>query len=78
MYFEYQSEIAEIKKELTVIEKTYKQGLESALWNFNYKLLDIQTSGIINIPKVSYLEILEDGRVIKKKGAKTKMQKSIF
>lgn len=66
---DYRIEIAGIEKDFTLVERTYKEGLESALWNFDYKLLDIQTTGILNIPGIIYLEIREDNdKVIHKNG----------
>lgn len=51
-----------------MIERTYKECLISALWNFDYKLLKIQTNGILNIPGITNLEIRDKDKIIHQNG----------
>src|SRR3989338_7409877 len=68
LYFDYREEINDIQKSFSLVERTYKEGLETALWNFDYNLLGIQTAGILNIPGIMYIEVSEHGKIIYKNG----------
>ena len=41
LYFDYRQEVEGIEKNFTLIERTYKEGLESAVWNYDFKLLEV-------------------------------------
>lgn len=58
LYFSYQRDLSVVTEEFGIVEDSFLPGLEKALWEFNFPLVEVLLDGIVAQPDVVALELL--------------------
>ncbi|RNC71013.1 MAG: response regulator [Desulfuromonadales bacterium] len=67
---EYRRSAESLRKSVELLEKTQHAGITAALWSFDRQQIAAQMEGIRNYPFISYVAILDQGKVIMESGAR--------
>jgi len=68
---DYHSLVDETELQLSLIEKGYLDGISQSVWDMNQAQQEAQYQGILNIPGMSYIEVMNtDNVVVKTQGIK--------
>ncbi|MCD1213038.1 ATP-binding protein, partial [Vibrio cholerae] len=59
-YFDYDREFNEVAQRHREIESVHAELLASSLWHYDLRLLQQRLDGLVNLPKIDYLEITSD------------------
>jgi signal transduction histidine kinase len=62
LYFDYVNDIKSVKKTMLQIESSYLQSINSNLWISDTEQLELQLSGILQLPDIQFLEIIDNGQ----------------
>jgi PAS domain S-box-containing protein len=66
---EYRRDVDDIRSQLGQIRASYSESLASSLWIASIKDIDLQLQGILRLPDLKYVEVLnEQGQVVAKGG----------
>lgn len=66
--FDYFQEISAVKKNMLLIEKSYTQSVAESVWELRVPQLKLQLEGIISIPGIQNVQVIDQGRVIASAG----------
>ena len=71
IYYNYHSEINNLKKELTQVENSFKDSLSLNLWQMNMDALNIIANSLLADKDITYVKLLDEkGNILIKKGKK--------
>lgn len=68
LYLDYARDLTEIHRNLAQVETSHLPGVANSMWVANRKILEIQLEGILRLPDMAYLEILEGDKVFMRVG----------
>lgn len=66
--FNYTQEINSLKKNIDLVEKSYAKNIESSLWQLRLPDLETQLNGILSVPGIKSVSIVDRGKMIAKAG----------
>lgn len=66
--FDYFQEMSTLKKNVSLVEKSYLQSIALSLWELRYSQLQTQLNGIVNIPGVLNVQVVEQNKIVAKSG----------
>jgi signal transduction histidine kinase len=77
--FDYQREVGQLKKNLSLVEKSYSESLSSSLWELNLGQVQTQLNGITSIPGIKHVEVYDNNNFIAQSGSvpKNTIQKTV-
>ena len=61
LYFYYRHDLGAIESTFEQVGKTHLPTIANALWTTNRKELQISLDGLVHLPDVHYVEVLENG-----------------
>lgn len=70
VWISYQEERSRNEEMLARIETIQIQGIAAALWNYSMPELDAQVSSLTHFPYVSFVEVMDKGKIISSAGFK--------
>ncbi len=69
LFMEYRRDMALVDESFMRIEASHLEGITTSLWVADQDLLRVQLEGILRLPDLMYLEIVENGKVLMAAGA---------
>ncbi|PSU08809.1 hybrid sensor histidine kinase/response regulator [Photobacterium gaetbulicola] len=64
LFLEYKGELREIDNRFTQIQDSYLSSLTSSLWVEDRELLQTQAEGVLSLPSISYVKVIDGDQVI--------------
>lgn len=65
---DYQREVSELKKNLTLVEESYAKSIATSMWELNTELLQTQLDGITSIPGLKHAAVYDNNSFMAKSG----------
>lgn len=64
IYWDYSKDVSSIKERLSLVKSSYVAPIENSMWEYNEKQVSISLKGIINLPDIEYVKIVDAGKVL--------------
>ncbi|MFK7824574.1 MAG: Hpt domain-containing protein [Oligoflexales bacterium] len=60
VYSEYQADLSELDRRMNQIKYTYLEPIAYSLWSYTEDLIEVNLKGLIELPDIKYVRIIED------------------
>lgn len=67
--FDYFQEMSSLKKNMVLVDKSYSRSVALSLWDFRHSQLQAQLEGILSVPGIQNVQVIEKNKVIAKAGS---------
>jgi signal transduction histidine kinase len=71
-WLSYQRHRDRVDQAFATVEASYREPLVNALWSFNERLIQVQLQGMLQLPYVVGVQVLEEGKVMARAGREPK------
>jgi len=67
--FEYVEDVSAVEKNLSLVQAGYSKGVASSLWEMHYPQVQFQLEGILSIPGIQYVRVMDGDKMLAQAGS---------